>query len=100
MYQQLVRAARAERNSGNLHPLFARRARAIDSTACIYVDLIGVCRIDRDAEYVRVINHPNCFVAGLLPACASVSRLPRKMPRADVDVIGITRIDGDRLDVV
>ena len=99
MHQQLVGPARAEWDSRDLGPLLAGGRRTIYPAARVDEHQIWIRGINADAENVRVIDHTDRFVAGLLPAHPGVSCLPGKMPGADVDDVGVARIDSDRLDV-
>src|SRR6185295_15986114 len=89
MHQQLVGATRAEWNPRELRPLFTGRSRAINSTARVHVNHIGIARKHVDPKDIRVIYHTDRFVAGLFPGEAAVGGFPRKVPRADVDDPGV-----------
>src|SRR5882724_6887502 len=99
MHQKLVGSTGAERNSRDLGPLLTRGGRTIYPTARVDEHRIWIRGIHGDAENIGVIDHTDRFIAGLLPAHPRVSRLPGKMPGADIDDVCVARIDSYRLDV-
>ena len=93
----LFQHARSARGVGNALDLLEQLGRVhalVNPAACAGENSLSIGRIDDDRKYVRVVDDALLDVA---PGLAAVRGLPRQMPCARVDHIGVRWVDGQRL---
>ena len=94
---QHSRTACRKWNSLELMEQIARAFALIDTRAGAGVDHGRIGGVDDDGKYIRVVDHA---LVDVLPIGACIGGLPRQMPGAGIDDIGILGIDSDRFNIL
>ena len=100
VHRILLQHAGATRGGGDALDFFIQFACVltfVDAAACAGVDDAGLGRVDDDGEHVGVVDKA---LLDVVPGLAAVGGLPRQMPCAGVDDVGVDGIYCHRLDFV